>query len=392
MQKVVVGGTGLTRFGLFPDLSSADLARDAVHRALVDAGCEPSDVDFIAYGNAADGMVGQNSLRGEVALRPTGLLGKPIVNVENACASGSSAFHLAYAQVAAGLSEVALAVGAEKLSLPDRGAVLAMISSGTDINDIERIRERLGGDPRGSIFMDIYADSARRLMDRDGLTAADFAQVVVKSRAAGALNENAQFRSPTTVDEVLSMRAIAGPLTLPMCSPIGDGAAALVVMSAERAQRRGISAVSIDASVVMTGLDELDAPVAAARAAEAAYERAGIGPEDVHVVEVHDATASAELGLYEDLRLCAPGEAAKLLASGDTAINGRVAVNSSGGLLSRGHPIAATGCAQLVELCDQLRGRAGERQREGASVALAENGGGWLGRDAAVAVVTVLSR
>lgn len=188
------------------------------------------------------------------------------------------------------------------------------------------------------------------------------------------------------------MRAIAGPLTLPMCSPIGDGAAALVVMSADRAQRRGISAVSIDASVVMTGLDELDAPVAAARAAEAAYERAGIGPEDVHVVEVHDATASAELGLYEDLRLCAPGEAAKLLASGDTAINGRVAVNSSGGLLSRGHPIAATGCAQLVELCDQLRGRAGDRQREGASVALAENGGGWLGRDAAVAVVTVLSR
>ena len=301
MQKVVVGGTGLTRFGLFPDLSSADLARDAVHRALVDAGCEPSDVDFIAYGNVADDLVGQNSLRGEVALRPTGLLGKPIVNVENACASGSSAFHLAYAQVAAGLSEVALAVGAEKLSLPDRGAVMAAFSSGTDINDIERIRERLGGDPRGSIFMDIYADSARRLMDRHGLTAADFAQVVVKSRAAGALNENAQFRSPTTVDEVLSMRAIAGPLTLPMCSPISDGAAALVVMSAERAQRRGISAVSIDASVVMTGLDELDAPVAAARAAEAAYERAGIGPEDVHVVEVHDATASAELGLYEDL-------------------------------------------------------------------------------------------
>lgn len=392
MQKVVVGGTGLTRFGLFPDLSSADLARDAVHRALVDAGCEPSDVDFIAYGNVTDDLVGQNSLRGEVALRPTGLLGKPIVNVENACASGSSAFHLAYAQVAAGLSEVALAVGAEKLSLPDRGAVMAAFSSGTDINDIVRIRERLGGDPRGSIFMDIYGDSARGLMDRHGLTAADFAQVVVKSRAAGALNENAQFRSPTTVDEVLSMRAIAGPLTLPMCSPISDGAAALVVMSAERAQRRGISAVSIDASVVMTGLDELDAPVAAARAAEAAYERAGIGPEDLHVVEVHDATASAEIGLYEDLRLCAPGEAAKLLASGDTAINGRVAVNSSGGLLSRGHPIAATGCAQLVELCDQLRGRAGNRQREGASVALAENGGGWLGRDAAVAVVTVLSR
>ncbi|MGW0949485.1 thiolase family protein [Streptomyces sp. NPDC002623] len=392
MQKIAIAGTGMTPFGLFPDVSSAELAQRAVAAALADAQCTPADIGFVAYANATDAMAGQHSIRGEVALRHTGLLGRPMVNVENACASGSSAFRLACNEIASGSTDIALVVGAEKMSYPDKVAVLGSIASGTDVKDIDRLRERLGGNPRGSIFMDIYAASARSMVEEQGVTPEDFAAVAVKSRTAGALNPNAQFRTPTTVDEVLSMRSVAGPLTLPMCSPIGDGAAALVLMSPEAARKRGMDPVFVRASILLTGLDEQDGPLVAERAARAAYEQAGIGPEEVHVAEVHDATASAEIALYEELGFCAPGDGVKLLRSGDTQINGRIAVNSGGGLLSRGHPIAATGCAQLVELSDQLRGRAGARQREGATVAIAENGGGWLGNDSAVAVVTILSR
>lgn len=392
MDSVVVAGVGMTSFGWFPGQSTADLAGAAVDAALADAGVGTGEVGFVAYANSTGGaMGGQHSIRGEVALRDSGLLGTALANVENACASGSTAFRTACLEVASGASEIALAVGAEKMSHPDKAAMLAALNSGTAVEDVDLMIERLGGRPDRSLFMDIYADLARRRMAGQDLTTADIAGVVVKSRYAGSLNPRAQFRATTTIEEVLAARVVTDPLTLPMCSPIGDGAAAVVVMSAGEARRRGIAPVHVRAVELRSGRGDAPGPVAAARAAAAAYERAGVAPEDVEVAEVHDATASAELGLYEDLGLCAAGEAASLVRSGATALGGRVPVNPSGGLLSRGHPIAATGCAQVVELVDQLRGRAGARQREGARVALAENGGGWLGADAAVAVVTILS-
>jgi acetyl-CoA acyltransferase len=392
MKNVVVAGVGMTRFGMFPELSTGDLALEAVSIALTDAGCSADDIQAVLYSNAADGaMSQQHSVRGEVALQRSGLLGQSIINVENACASGSSAFRLACLEVASGEREVVLAVGVEKMSYPDKRAMLRTLNSGTDIAALPELRERLGGDPDRSIFMDIYAGLARSRMESSDVTLRDFAAVVEKSRLAGSLNPNAQFRTPVSSDAALAARVIADPLTLPMCSPIADGAAALVVTSADYAQRRGITPVFVRASVLLSGLGEAQGEVSAARAARQAYETAGVGPEDVHVAEVHDATASAEIGLYEDLGFCAPGDGGRLIREGATGINGRIAVNSSGGLLSRGHPIGATGCAQLVELTEQLRGCAAQRQREGARVALAENGGGWLGRDAAVAAVTILS-
>jgi acetyl-CoA acetyltransferase len=239
--------------------------------------------------------------------------------------------------------------------------------------------------------MDLYAAKARKWMERTGADASDFARVVVKSRRAGSLNPLAQFRKETTIDEVLGSRMVSDPLTLFMCSSIGDGGAALFICSEDYARQRDIPPVFIRASSIVSAKADGSGELVAVRAAREAYEAAGIGPEDVDVVELHDASAPAELIHYENLGLCACGDAPKLIRSGDTDIGGRVSVNPSGGLLSRGHPIGATGVAQIVELTQQLRGRAGARQRHGAKVALAENNGGQLAGDSAVALVTILS-
>lgn len=393
MRQVVVAGVGMTPFGMFVERGTRAMAEQAVSLALANAGITPDEIEFVAYANAASGTVeGQHCIRGEVALRKTGLLGKPIVNVENACASGSSAVHLAWLQVASGLCEAALAIGTEKLSHPDKGRVLAGMSAGADLGEIADMRARLGGGEDRSIFMDIYADLAERYMSASGATREDFARVAVKSRHAAALNPRAQFRKEVTLQEVLASRKIAGPLSLMMCSPIGDGAAAIIVTSESFARRHGVQRpILVRASAVTSGTADKVGPTAAARAAQRAYADAGIGPEDIDVLEVHDATASAEIALLEDIGICAPGGGPELIRSGATGLNGRKAVNSSGGLLSRGHPIGATGCAQIVELVEQLREDSGPRQREGARVALAENGGGYMGNDAAAAVVTILS-
>lgn len=393
MRNVVIAGVGMTPFGYFLDQGIRDLAQAATADALADASLEAKDIGFVAFSNAASGlMTGQECIRAEAALRYTGLPGVPMINVENACASGSSAFHLAWVQVASGQTDIALVVGVEKLSHPNKSVAFRAMGAGTDLAELESLQNQWGGSPDRTIFMDIYAQMARSFMERTGATKEDFARIAVKSHRGGALNPKAQFRKEVTVDQVLGSRAITDPLHLLMCSPIGDGAAALVLMTREAAEKKGLDVVQVKASVLTTGLGDAEGPTAAHRAAYKAYEMAGIGPEDIHVAEVHDATASAELALYEDLGLCGPGDAVSLLRSGATDIGGRIAVNSGGGLMSRGHPIGATGCAQLVELVDQLRHRAGPRQREGATIAMAENGGGWMGRDAAVAAVTILAR
>jgi acetyl-CoA acyltransferase len=423
MRDVFIAGTGMTAFGKFMDSSVRKLAEEATAEALRDARAAPGDIEMAFFSNATAGILtGQEMIRGQVALRNTGVLGVPIVNVENACASASSAFWLAHMAVSSGQADIALAIGSEKLTHPDKRRSFAAIGTAVDLENLVAAREALtrtllgtgsavgtdAGSPAPvgaevmpqkkegggkSPFMDVYAGMTRHYMEQSGATPEDFARIAVKNQANGKLNPKAQYGGDITVEEVLASRQISGPLTLLMCSPIGDGSAAVVVCSEEAGRRLGADMVRVRATALVSGRDRGPGDAGAVeRAVAKAYEMAGVGPEDLDVLEVHDAAAPAELMIYEELGLCGPGEGPKLLASGETALGGRVPVNPSGGLLAKGHPIGATGCAQLVELADQLRGRCGARQVEGARVALAENGGGFLGSDPAAIVITVLSR
>jgi len=392
MNKVVIAGTGMTPFGRFLDTPMRALTEDAVGQSLADAGVDAAEVGFIAFGNAAGGLLnGQECVRGQVALRNSGLLGKPVVNVENACASSSSAAQVAWMAVLSGQCDVALAIGAEKMYHQDRSVPFRALEAAADRAELEALKARLGSAGAGSVFMDVYAELTRGYMRDTGATALDLAEVAAKTRAHGALNPKSQFREAVDAEQVLQSRMVKDPLRLLMCSPIGDGAAAVVLMSEATARRRGVTGVRIEAISIASGLG--GAPGArpcAESAAKRAYDVAGIGPEDIDVVELHDAAAPAELFITEQLGLAPQGGVA-LFRSGRTRLGGDLPVNPSGGLIAKGHPIGATGCAQLVELADQLRGRCGARQVPGANVALAENGGGWMGDDAATAVVTILS-
>lgn len=389
--QVAVVGAGITSFGKFLDRSVRSLTEEAVKAALDDANIEASQIDQVYFGNAAAGLItGQEMIRGQAALRFTGLMGKPIINVENACSSSSTAFFLAHQAVSAGQADFVLVVGAEKLTHIDRKVSLDVFGKAVDLEEPPPAHLGTGS---GTIFMDIYAEKTRRYMEKTGATAEDFAQIVVKSRRAGSMNRQAQFRQPTTVEEVLAARMISTPLTLPMCSSIGDGAAALVLCSRQALKKlTAPRPVWVAGSVLISGSGNPDATNSATRVSQLAYEKTGIGAQELHVIELHDASSPAELIHYENLGLCGEGEAPALLRSGATDINGRMSVNPSGGLLSRGHPIGATGAAQIVEVVTQLRGDAGERQRQGASVGMAENNGGQVGGDTAAAVATILCR
>jgi acetyl-CoA acetyltransferase len=331
-------------------------------------------------------------------LRPLGIEGIPIFNVENACASAASALHLGWQAVTAGMHDVVLCLGAEKLTHPT-GKAVGMDAIGTAV-DIEMRAELAAGlgehgdGSRRSFFMDLYAGMARDYMRTSGATARDFALVTVKNQHNGARNPRAQYGAELTVDDVLASRAIVEPLTLLMCSPISDGAAAVVLMSPRAVKRRGARGPVIRASIVVSGNHhDKDDPTAgsAARAGRAAFAQAGVGPEDLDVAEIHDASAPAELIVYEQLGLAEPGGGPELIASGRTRLDGDLPVNTSGGLLSKGHPIGATGLAQICEATWQLRGEAGGRQVAGARVALTQNGGGWLEGDSAAMSVHVLT-
>lgn len=396
MQNILVTGTGMTPFGRFLDQPIRELAEKSVAAALRDSEIDAGDVDCAFFGNAAGGLfTGQECIRGQVALRHTGLQGKPIVNVENACASGSTAFYLARLAIQAGECDIALVVGAEKMYSENRELPMRVLEAAADLDELPELNERIagpGGAGTGSVFMDLYSSLARAYIERTGATARDFALVARKSRQGGSLNPDAQFRDLPTVEFIEAAREISPPLTLPMCSSIGDGAAALVLMSAAKAKQLSVRGPRVMSSVLLSGEGDnsLARPVAA-RAALEAYDKSGVGPEDLDVVELHDAAAPAELWLYEQLGFAAEDGGPELLRSGRTHLGGDLPVNPSGGLLSRGHAIGATGCAQLVELVRQLNGRCGARQVPGAKVALAENGGGWIGSDAAATVVTILA-
>lgn len=386
-RDVVVAGVGMTRFGKFLDRTITGLASDAIAEALADAGTDADAVDVVVYSNAAAGIItGQEMIRGQCAMRESpALLGKPIYNVENACASGSTAFDLGCALIQAGRAEVALVVGAEKLSHEDRTRTFSAFEAAVDVEHSPFPDARSDQ----SVFMDLYARMTRDYMGRSGATPEDFAAVAVKSHANAGLNPLAQYRDPVTVEQVLASRVVTDPLRVLMCSPIGDGAAALVLASeAGQARLDASSSVHVKASIVLSGDD--GAPGIVTVAARKAYAQAGITPDLVDVVELHDAAAPAELIAFEELELCGEGEAPALFRAGHTAIGGDCCVNPSGGLLSKGHPIGATGCAQLVELTHQLRGTAGARQSGAPRIAVAENAGGWLRHGPAATAVTVL--
>lgn len=410
MTDVRIQGVGMSHFGRFLDRSLSQIAADAVTEALGDAGVAKGDIQAIFFANASQGVVeGQHLVRGQVVARNLGLGGIPVVNIENACASSSSALNAAWAYIASGQGDVALVLGADKMNSPDRARSFAIFDGAWDVSDPEGSiakLEELGAampppadiPPPGqrSVFMDVYASLARYHMGRFGTTQADIAAVSAKNHTHSALNPKAQYRTAMTVEEVLAARLVSWPLTLPMCAPISDGAAAAILVSQRKAQELGLGrSIRIAACVQAAGSDrapeDLDNHICR-RAADRAYEIAGLGPEEVNVVEVHDATAFAELQQAELLRLCPMGEGGKLASSGATTLGGRIPINVSGGLESRGHPIGATGMAQIYELVTQLRGEAGPRQVEGARVALAENGGGFLGYEEAAAVITLLQR
>jgi acetyl-CoA acyltransferase len=397
VDTVVIVGAGMTKFEKSPRSLRA-LAGEAVAAALDHAGIGAAVLDAAYVGNGAAGLVtGQEMIRGQVMLRPLGIEGIPIFNIENACASSSSALHLGWQAVAAGMHDVVLCLGAEKLTHEDKSVGMAAIGTAVDIEAQAEMAEPLGAgtdSAQRSFFMDIYAGLARSYMELSGATKEHFAQVVVKNQHNGARNARAQYGAELSVADVLNSRMIVDPLTLLMCSPISDGAAAVVLMSEQEASRRGLGGPRIRASVVVSGNrhDKSDPSAGSGgRAARAAYEQAGLGPEDLDCAEVHDASAPAELIVYEQLGLAPPGGGPELIASGATALDGRLPVNTSGGLLSKGHPIGATGIAQICEATWQLRGEAGARQVDGARVALAQNGGGWLDEDSAAMSVHILT-
>lgn len=390
MSKVLIAGVGMTQFGKQVGRGVRSLAVEAIDLALADAGVPAEDVDRIFFGNAAAGIVSQQEMiRGQIALRNHALANTPLINIENACASGGSALNLAFEAVAGGRAEVVLVVGAEQLNHKDRARPFNALRGSTDIEEIgESEPDAMASN---SILMDYYAGEAQNFLDRYKASASDFALVAVKNRKHAAENPLAHLRAPQTVEEVLAARMIVSPLTLPMCSPITDGAAALIVCSEAYGRRLKGDLVELAASTVAAqgkGADR--SPVIGASVA--AYREAGVGPDDLDLIELHDAAAPAELLQYAEIGICEEGQAHHLLRSGATALGGKLPINVSGGLLSRGHPLGATGCAQVVELYLQLCGRAGKRQVENARIGLAINGGGWLAGMYALAVATIVKR
>jgi acetyl-CoA acetyltransferase len=408
---VYIAGIGMTPTGKFLDRSIKQLTADAVMAALADAGLQAGDIESAFFSNATQGALeGQTMVRGQIALRSMGIESIPVYNLENACASGSSAFNLAVQYVRSGEGEIALAVGAEKMFCTDRAKMFSVFDGAWDLQTIEANKRTLlaMGDgvepPEGttskapySLFMDIYAAFGRFHMCEFGTTQRQFAAVAAKNHGHSVHNPLAQYRSAYTIEQILAAPPITYPLTLPMCAPISDGAAAVLVCSeaalARLADRR--RAIRVLASVVATGSTRRPEDVGqhvTVKASKLAYERAGVGPQDISVAEVHDATAIGEIVQSENLGLCEFGAGGALAESGATTLGGRIPVNTSGGLESKGHPIGATGLGQLHELVTQLRGEAGARQVRAARLAIAENGGGLFGIEEAVCAITILGR
>jgi len=414
LNEVYVIATACTPFGKYADKSFKDLTREAYLQVLADAGLDDGGaIEQAWFGNCGMGSFGQACIRGQVCFTPLVREGRfpervPMINVEGGCATASMAFHGAWKDVLAGQSALSLAIGVEKTFVPDDPArTQEIFDGGIDQFDPQEwaayyaaAGERAGKPfaPKaggGTVFMDTYATQAAYHMKKYGTTQRQIAAGASKNHAMGAKNPIAQYRFEVSVDQALADRVVSFPLTRSMCAPIGDGAAAALLCSRQfldalpaRVRER---AVKVRASVLSGGkYRDLDEPGLSQVAAQRAYRRAGLAPEDIDVAEVHDATSFCEIYQSEMLGFCAPGEGGAFIESGAAALGGKLPVNLSGGLVSKGHPVGATGLSMLHELTLQLRGEAGERQAEGARIALAENGGGVIGFDEAACAITIL--
>ena len=414
MRDVFILGASCTAFGKQPEKSFKDLMRDAYLAVLQDAGLARGDAIANAwFGNCGMGSFGQRNIRGQVCFTPLvreGLFPErvPMINVEGGCATASMAFHGAWKDILSGTCELSLAIGVEKIFVKDEPRrAQEIFEGGIDQLDpqewiayYERAGARSGKSfdikgGGGTVFMDTYAMQACYHMARFGTTQRQIAAGAAKNHHHGSMNPLAQYRFEVSIEQALADRAVSFPLTRAMCAPIGDGAASALLCSEdflrrqpEAVQRR---ALRVRASALSGGkYRDLDEPGLSRVAAEKAYRMAGLGPEAIHLAEVHDATSFCEIYQLEMLGFCAVGTGGQLIESGATALGGKLPVNVSGGLVSKGHPVGATGLSMLYELCVQLRGEAGVRQVAGARLALAENGGGVIGFDEAACAVTIL--
>jgi acetyl-CoA acetyltransferase len=379
-----IAGAYSTSFGTHAGRSLASLAQEAAAGALADAGCTEGDVGCIVFGNAAEGILsGQEMIRAQVAFAGSGLAGIPMFNVENACASGSTALHVAGSMVRSGEYGDVLVVGAEKLIQPDKAKSFAAIRAGIDQSlDVASVTSS------GSLMMGYYAAEARSYTSAFGPIDEALAAVAVKNRTFAGGNPKAQFRGEITAADVLGSRLVADPLRLLMCAPMTDGAAAVLLRApaGRTSPRRKVMVAATAAAshrprsqVVKSAVDKL-------------YASAGVTPADVKVWQLHDACAFAEISQYEQVGIAKPGKGAHAVLDGRTGLGGSAPVNTDGGLLSRGHPLGATGVAQIVELTRQLRAESDVIIVRDADVGVAISGGGWMGDDYAACFATLLVR
>jgi acetyl-CoA acetyltransferase len=386
VNRTYLVGTGMTAFGKFA-LGINDLGREAAAQALRDAGVAPRDIGLISCGCARSGTLqARESGVGQLIGWEVGIEGVPVFNEKAFCASGTMAFNVAHTALAAGVCDLALVVGVEKMSQRD-GKGRPLTSDGM------LLEGEVGFTPSA-----YYAMAAKRHMDVYGTTRDQIARVAVKNRYAASLNERAQYRTPITVEDVISSRPVAEPLHLLDCCPTGDGSAAVVIANERGIERLGLTpTIEVVASVVGSGVyheqtRDLTSFGLDRVTSEKAYAQAGVDPSEIDVAEVHDSFSIGEIIHYEDLGFCERGYGGKLVESGETALGGRLPVNPSGGLLNRGHPLGATGIAQLVELADQLRERSGARQARNPKLALAHISGGFHEGDFAASGITILRK
>jgi acetyl-CoA acetyltransferase len=415
MRDVYIVGAYSTTFKKWPEKTFKDLTEDAYIGVLKDAGMvDGRDIEFAYFGNCGMHHWGQGMIRGQTCFIPLvqkGLFPErvPIMNVEGGCATASLAFHAAWKDIMSGQSEMTLAMGVEKLYFPnERAKSIAIIEEGIDnfgkdalIDNYRAVAKKCGKEfelgPDRTLAMDTYATQASYHMWRHGTTQRQIAIGASKNHCAGSLNPKAQYRFELTVDQVLEDRVVSYPLTRAMCAPIGDGSAAAILCSQDylkdlpsEIQNR---AVRIRASVMTGGkYRDCDEPSLSKVAADKAYAMAGVGPQDIDVAEVHDATSFCEVYQVEMMSFCPIGEGGKFVESGATMLDGKIPVNTSGGLVSKGHPVGATGLSMLYELAAQLRGEAGARQVKNARLALQENGGGVIGLEEAACSVIILEK
>ncbi len=417
-DKVYVIGVAMTKFGKYLEKSMKQLTGESLELVLKDCGLTRESLQAAWFSNSGWGMRdNQQCIRGQVALSANKLEEIPIINVENACAGGSTAFHCAWTAIKAGLYDCALAIGTEKVYHENRKMMMAGFITGTDVErslqllkDLKKIAEmkkkRLekkqekegievkkekAKDGDHSAFMDLYAAAARSHMKKYGTTQRQLAVVAAKNHNNSTLNPLAQYTFPMTVEEVMNDYLVAYPLTRSMCAPVGDGSAAAILVSEKYLKDHpNDRAILVRASVLQSG--SMKADTIARRAAAAAFKMSGLTPQDINVVEVHDATAFGEIHQSEEIGFCPVGQGGPFAESGATALDGKIPINPSGGLLSRGHPIGASGLAQIYELVTQLRGEAGKRQVKNLKFALAENGGGNIGPAEAAMCIHILEK